>query len=203
MSLINLESINESKNTNSLVFCNNFLNETETLGMSWEKIKDIFKVAYNDSAINFYSFATGSVDVNKTEITKKSYRPIENILNNSKLLHPGNIIASSLSVSFIGKNNNKINDDHQLECKTFFELHNSFETPKILPNFADIKTPKFFYSVDTLFIQTNGTSCWKIDSPSPEEFTLNPGDAVFIPKKFVHSAEYLSPGTILSISFAD
>lgn len=203
MPSLNLESINESKNTNSLILCKNFLDDTETFSMSWEKIIDIFKVAQKDSTINFYSFATGSVDINKTEITKTSYRPIENTTNKIKLLYPGNMIASSLSVSFIGRDNSQINDDYQLECKTFFELHNNFKTPKILPNFADIKTPKFFYSVDTLFIQTNGTSSWKIDNPFPEEFVLNPGDAIFIPKKLVHSAEYLSPGSILSLSFAD
>lgn len=195
------DAVNESKNTNNSILHKNFLTDTEISSMSWEKITELYRLARQENANNFYSFATGSIDIEKIQINKKPYMDI--ISNKIKEMHKGNMIASSLSISFIGRDNNKINDDDQLEFKKIFESHNHFKAPKNLPNFANIKTPKFFYSVDTFFIQISGTSSWKIENEFPEEFLFSPGDIVFIPKKLVHSAEYLSPGSMLSLSFSD
>lgn len=202
MPTLNLNTVNESKNEKNFMLSENFLNDTETINISWKKTIDIFKTAKDCNAVNFYSFATGSIDIDKVQ--KFSLKPyIQEIIAKMQLLHPGNIIASSLSISFIGKNNNKIDNDDELELKKIFESQNHFKSPKTLPNFAKIKTPKFFYSVDTFFVQTNGTSYWKMDTPFPKEFTLKSGDVVFIPKQLVHTAEYLSPGSMLSLSFSD
>lgn len=202
MPTLNLNTVNESKNEKRFMLSENFLNDIEIDNLSWSKTADIFRAAIDCDAVSFYSFATGSIDIGKVqEFSSKSY--IQNIIEKIQLIHPGNIIASSLSISFIGKSNNKINNDDQLEFKKIFESRNHFKSPKILPDFANIKTPKFFYSVDTFFVQADGTSYWKIDTPFPEEFTLKSGDVVFIPKQLVHTAEYLSPGSMLSLSFSD
>lgn len=202
MPSLNPTTINESKNENNFILSNNFLTDIEDTNISWNRVIDIFGAAKSCNAINFYSFATASIDINKVQTSfARSY--IKKIMDSIQQIHSGDMIASSLSISFIGKDNNEIKDDYQLEFKKIFELHNHFKTPKNLPNFADIKTPKIFYSVDTFFVQTNGTSYWKIDAKFPEDFILNPGDIVFIPKKLVHTAEYLSPGSMLSLSFSD
>ena len=202
MPTLNLNTVNESKNEKNFILSENFLNDKETINISWKKTIDIFRTAGDCNAVNFYSFATGSIDIDKVQ--KFSLKPhVQKIIEKIQLIHPGNIIASSLSISFIGKNNNKIDNDDELELKKMFESQNPFKSPKTLPDFAKMKTPKFFYSVDTFFVQINGTSYWKIDTPFPEEFTLKPGDVVFIPKQLVHTAEYLSPGSMLSLSFSD
>jgi len=197
----NPESVAKCKIDNSALLNKNFLNDEIVSSLSWEKIINIFRSGQTEKLINFYSFATCSIDTNKIEYSGLSL--IDKSLNKTSPIHPGEKIASSLSISLIGKNDNKITNDYALEFKKFFEKHNPFKVPKVLPSFESIETPKFFYSVDTFFIQTNGSSVWKIDSNYPEEHVLNVGDIIFIPKKLVHSAEYLSPGSILSLSFAD
>lgn len=198
---VNLESVAKSKIDNSALLNKNFLNNEIISNLSWEKIIKIFKSGQTKNLVNFYSFATCSVDINKIE--DSGLDSINNSVNKVLPIHSGQKIASSLSISLIGKNDNKIKNDYALEFKQIFENHNPFKAPKVLPSFESIETPKFFYSVDTFFIQTNGSSVWKIDGNYPEEHVLNVGDIIFIPKKLVHSAEYLSPGSILSLSFAD
>jgi hypothetical protein len=198
---VNLESVAKSKIDNSALLNKNFLNDEIISSLSWEKIIRIFRSGQIKKLVNFYSFATCSIDIDKIEDSGLGL--IDKSLNKTLPIHSGEKIASSLSVSLIGKNDNKITNDYALEFKQIFENQNPFKAPKILPSFESIKTPKFFYSVDTFFIQTNGSSVWKIDGSYPEEHVLDVGDIIFIPKKLVHSAEYLSPGSILSLSFAD
>jgi mannose-6-phosphate isomerase-like protein (cupin superfamily) len=195
------EVIAKSKNENRAFSHKNILSEKMISHLSWQATKGLFRDNLEKDLINFYSFATCSINLN--EINDNGLYLINSALNQDFPIHPGEKIASSLSISFIGKNDNKIKDDQALEFKNFFENKNPFKVPKILPPFESIQTPKFFYSVDTFFIQINGSSIWKIDSNYPEEHTLGSGDIIFIPKKLVHSAEYLSPGSILSLSFAD
>ena len=203
---INPEAVAKSKNDGRAVFSKNFLDEETLLDVSWEKIINFFKLGKEENLVNFYSFATCSINTDKINDSGL------NLINDfyiSKLpglklpIHPGKKIASSLSISLIGKKDNNIKNDHALEFKKIFEGLNPFKAPKVLPPFESIQTPKFFYSVDTFFIQTNGSSTWKIDGSYSEEYVLSSGDIIFIPKNLVHSAEYLSPGSILSISFDD
>lgn len=200
------EAISESKNNGFALLNKNFLDEETLSHISWEKIINFFKLGHEENLVNFYSFATCSIDINKIN---DSGLNLINDFHISKLpkrnfgIHPGKKIASSLSISLIGKKDNEIKNDHALEFKQIFEGNNPFKVPKVLPSFESIQTPKFFYSVDTFFIQTNGSSTWKIDGNYSEEHVLSSGDIIFIPKKLVHSAEYLSPGSILSLSFDD
>lgn len=203
---INPEAIAKSKNDCTALLNKNFLDKEALLNVSWKKIIDFLSKGERENLINFYSFATCSIDVDKIDDSGL------NLINNSYIsklpgfnfgIHPGKKIASSLSISLIGKKDTEIKNDDALEFKQNFENKNPFKAPKILPSFESIQTPKFFYSVDTFFIQTNGSSVWKIEGSYPEEHILNSGDIIFIPKKLVHSAEYLSPGNILSFSFDD
>lgn len=203
---INPEAIAKSKNDCSALLNKNFLDKETLLHVSWEKIIDLFQMGEKENLIKFYSFATCSIDVDKIN---HSGLNLINDFHISKMpefnfgIHPGKKIASSLSISLIGKKDTKIKNDDALKFKQIFENKNPFKTPKILPSFESIQTPKFFYSVDTFFIQTNGSSIWKMEGSYSEEHILNSGDIIFIPKNLVHSAEYLSPGSILSLSFDD
>jgi len=199
---IDLESTVNSKDNNFALVGKEFFNADKMSILSWNRIFNFFRANRAENAVNFYSFATCSINIDKSKSDTLEF--ISPFIEKITECHPGNKISSSVSISFIGKNNNEIKDDAQLEFKKNFEEFNPYPAPKNFPSTDSLIAPKFFYSVDNFFLQAHGSSLWKIYGVFPdEEYTLNPGDVIFIPKKLVHSAEYISPGSILSVSFSD
>jgi len=188
----------------ALVHKNFFANEKISV-LSWNRILNLFRLAKSKNAVQFYSFATCSINIDKIKDESEIFSFItDKIINKISEIYPDKNTSSQISISFVGKNDNIIKDDEALEFKKIFEKINPYPVPKNFPPKEILDPPIFSYPTDTFFIQFQGSSIWKIKGTYlNEEYILESGDVIFIHKNLNHSVEYLSPGSIASISFSD
>lgn len=204
---INSDAINNAKINKDIIINKNFFNIEEVDPISWDNIFGLFMNAKAKNAIDFYSFANCSINLEKIDNDEQINSYIKSLSN----VYDGNKLASSLSINFIDKNNTISSkksilnsDDNVFPFKQYFDSSNPYETPTTFPPPEAFIPPKISYPVDMFFIQAQGSSFWQIyGNIAGEEYTLNSENIIFIPKNIIHSTEYLSPGSILSVAFSD
>lgn len=202
---IDSDSILNVQNQKYALVEKNFFNNEKMSILSWNRIFNLFRIGRSEDAVQFHSFGTCSINIDKINNDSELFTFINtHIIDKISKIYSSNKISSQLSVSFIGKNENFIKDDDALEFKKVFESFNPYPVPKNFPPKEIFDPPTFFYPTDIFFVQLQGSSIWKIKGTlQEEEYILNSGDIIFIHKNLNHSVEYLSPGSIASISFSD
>lgn len=195
VSVINKELITLHKNNNKVLVYRNFTNNL----LSWSNFLDIFKLANKEDGVRFVSFGTCTIDQ-----SEKYTDLFNNIIDQLSKLHPGKKISVLSIIHFITRNENIINDNIGKIFKEHFISVNPYEMPSVLPPKEAFEPTIHFDPVDGFFIQFEGSTLWKIyDNENNEEYVLNSGDLIFIPKNLKHSVESLCPRNAISISFSD
>ena len=186
-----------AKENNIVFFIKNFINKDYV--PSWDKVFEIFKLAHANNKINFNSFATCTIDSSEqyTDVYDGFIKQLENF-------HPGKKISALSIIHFITKYNIEDNHYGNNHFKDYFLKANPNKIPEQLPPLEAFNPTIHFDPVDGFFIQLEGSTLWKIYYLDKiEEYTINSGDMLFIPKGLKHSVESLCPRTAVSISFTD
>lgn len=186
-----------AKENNTVFFINNFINKNDV--PSWDEIFNIFKLAHINNKINFNSFATCTIDSSEqyTNIYNNFIKQIENF-------HPGKKISALSIIHFITKYNATEYHYGNNDFKDYFLKVNPNKIPEQLPPPEAFNPTIHSDPVDGFFIQFQGSTLWKIYYlDRVEEYTINSGDMLFIPKDLKHSVESLCPRTAVSISFSN
>lgn len=197
VSQITKESILFAKKNNKVLVSSNFWQEVP----SWADVFNIFKLAHKTNSVNFNSFGTCTID--KSE----QYSDIfDGFIDKFSLIHPGKKIAVFSIIHFITKHDNTINDEIAKIFKEHFVNTNPHPMPNPLPPKEAFEPTIHFDAVDGFFTQFAGSTLWRVydnDNLEQENYTLNSGDLIFIPKNLKHSVESLCPRNAISISFSD
>jgi mannose-6-phosphate isomerase-like protein (cupin superfamily) len=197
MSQITKESIIFAKKNNKVLLCPNFWKQVP----SWSDVFNIFKLANKKNSVHFNSFGTCTID--KSE----QYSDIfDNFIDKLSSVHPGKKIAVFSIIHFITKHDNTIKDEIAKIFKADFISTNPHPMPNPLPPKEAFEPTIHSDAVDGFFTQFAGSTLWRVydnDNLEQENYTLNSGDLIFIPKNLKHSVESLCPRNAISISFSD
>lgn len=195
--MVSKKDILFSRENGTIFFVNKFINENNLPG--WDKIFDIFKIAFSDNKINFNSFATCTID------SSERYTDIyDSFIKQVAELHPGKKISALSIIHFITKYNTTDQHYGNNDFKDYFLKQNPNKIPDQMPPLEAFNPTIHSDPVDGFFIQLTGSTLWTIYYlDRTEEYTVNAGDMLFIPKKLKHSVESLCPRVAVSISFSD
>jgi mannose-6-phosphate isomerase-like protein (cupin superfamily) len=195
MTPINLDSIVNAKKNNIIYLHKNAFKNI----LTWKDFYNIFKESYSHNQTNFGSFATVTID------TSERYTNLyDSFIDYISTIHPGKKIGAMSIIHFITRNDNSLLDEDGQKFMNDFLKLNPNKVPSPLPPKEDFAPTIHSDPVDGFFIQFQGSTLWKIYYDSiTEEYILNSGDMIFIPKKINHSVESLCPRNAVSISFTD
>jgi mannose-6-phosphate isomerase-like protein (cupin superfamily) len=165
--------------------------------LNWQDFYNIFNRAYMSKRIDFISFA--SMNIDRCEDLNPKFK---DIISKLSLLHPEKYISILSIIHLITKNNQRLNSGSGLTLTEKFLNMNPNKIPENLNN-IDLFEPTVHEDfVDGFFIQCEGNTLWKIyKEKTIDEYTLNPGDLIFIPKGTKHSVFSLCPRAAISVSF--
>lgn len=194
LSLINKELILSAKKNNHVIVEKNFTSYI----FSWKNFFDIFKLSEKEKNIRFVSFGTCTIDQ-----SEKYTDLLNNLIDRLSIIHPGKKISALSIIHFVTRNTNDLKDDDGTLFKQHFFDTNPHKMPNVLPPREAFEPTIHSDPVDGFFIQFQGSTLWKIYGEKEEQYTLNSGDLIFIPKNLKHSVESLCPRNAISISFTD
>lgn len=190
--MITAHDVLVSKKNHDVFLCRNAIDNLVT----WKEINSILNKAYLDNGVIFSSFATFNID--HSERYTGMYDELFGIL---KSIHPGTLHTAMTICHMLTGNDNKLNDPDAITARNNFLRLNKESVPFTFPDM----TPSVHSDIiDGFFVQFNGQTKWKIyKNEIPDEYVLNTGDMLFIPKELNHSVESLCPRNAVSISFFD
>ena len=189
--MITKEDILSSKENNNVFFSKNSID----LKITWDTINDIFDKAYELNKVRMVSFANFTID------NSENYSNVyDNLIKHLSSIHPGHKIAVMIICNFFTNYDNVL-PNNALQLK---EKFTSLNQEKI-PNPPPVLTPTIHTDdVDGFFVQLDGSTKWMIYAKNQtDEYILNKGDLLYIPKNLSHSVESLCPRHSISISFSD
>lgn len=163
----------------------------------WKDFFNIFNLT-KEKDLRFQSFAT--LTMNHSENYSDLF---DNICKDLSNIHPGKKIAVMSIIHFRSIYDNSLLDPDFIEFRDKFDNINNNDMP-------DLKDPKNFIptrhsdDVDGFYIQCDGSTIWRVfQNNEIQEYKINIGDLIYIPKFVEHSVETLCPRNAISIAFRD
>jgi cupin superfamily acireductone dioxygenase involved in methionine salvage len=194
---MNKEDINNCINYKKAMVFKNFFN----LNFCWEDFFKLYKDTFENKNLIRSSFGTLTIE-NTEEYTNKLNKLIL-VLSEA---HPGRFIHALSIIHFITKYSehiDKIDDKTALNFRNFFFEKNIHKVPEKI-NKENFKGEIHYDDVDGFYIQCDGSVIWRVYYEDKiDEYTLNKGDVIFIPKFIKHSVDSLEPRNAISFAFRD
>jgi hypothetical protein len=164
----------------------------------WSDMLELYNIAENKT--RYISFGAMSIDNSENYI--KSFDKIIEVLSE---VHPGKKIAAMSIVHFLSRHTNELEDSDGSAMRDQFFDKNPEKRPEKPVSFNEFVPTIHLDPVDGFYIQGNGSTLWRIyeNDIIIEEYTVERGDVMFIPKDLVHSVESLCPRHAVSIAFQD
>lgn len=163
----------------------------------WIDFLHIYEKALGINGIRFQSFASGTID-NSEGYT----RSFDSLINMVSGLHDGKKIAALSIFHMLNATDNTVPEDAQEFSRLFFNSNPTEIPPEF--DFKLLVPSRHSDPVDGFYVQCNGTTIWRaFYEDRTDEFIVEPGDMLFIPKGVDHSVESTSVRNAISISFTD
>ena len=191
--MANKQDIDNAIKDGKIIFIKSFIDDLP----SWDDFLDIYTKALANNGVRFQSFASSAVD------NSESYaRSLDKLIDTVSRLHPGNKIAALSIFHMLNARDNTVPEAAQEFSRLFFNSNPS-EIPQQF-DFSLLVPTRHSDPVDGFYIQCNGNTIWRaFYEDRTEEFNVEPGDMLFIPKGIDHSVESTSVRNAISISFTD
>lgn len=167
-------------------------------GVKWKNILDIYNKS-EEKDLNHASFS--SLIINNTEKYTPLYDPIIESISKA---HGGKFVEVNSIIHFFNRNSNDLNDQDGIDVKNKFLKSNPHKIPTTPLTYEEYAPTIHIDRADGFFIQNEGSTLWTIyRDEDVKEYTLNPGDMIYIPKLTIHSVDSLNPRHSVSIVFKD
>lgn len=191
--MIKIEDIASAINDRKIIFVKSVIDDLPT----WNDFLEIYLKALANNGVRFQSFASSAVD-NSERYTKSLDKLVETVSD----LHHGKKIAALSIFHMLNATDNTVPEAAEDFSRLFFNSNPS-EIPQEF-DFSLLVPTRHSDPVDGFYIQCNGTTTWRaFYEDNVEEFNVEPGDMLFIPKGIDHSVESTSVRNAVSISFTD
>jgi mannose-6-phosphate isomerase-like protein (cupin superfamily) len=191
--MLNKQSIYDAINQKKIIFIKSAVDSLPT----WNDFTEIYNKALALNLVRFQSFASSAVD--NSENYGKS---LDNLIDLVSSLHDGKKIAALSIFHMLNATDNTVPEEAEEFSRLFFNSN-----PATVPQEFDFNLlvpARHSDPVDGFYIQCNGTTIWRaFYEDSTDEFFVEPGDVLFIPKGIEHSVESRSVRNAVSISFTD
>jgi mannose-6-phosphate isomerase-like protein (cupin superfamily) len=191
--MLSKQEIKDAKDNNKIIFLKDAIKDTPV----WETFYNVFKESLKDNKAGMYF--PGTLTVDNSEKYTRSFDNLINLLDN---VHPGEKIAALSIVHFVNAHNNLIPE----AAEAFYKHFASANQDNITPDFdLSLLKPEIHSDpVDGFYIQCEGQTIWRAFYKDWEqEYFVNPGDLLYIPKGVSHSVESMTVRASISISFFD
>lgn len=183
----------QSKEDNRIIFIRKVFEDVP----KWETFYNIFKIALDNQTADLSAPSTLTID-NSESYTRK----FDSIVSTLEELHPGNKIAVLSIIHFMNAHDNTVPEAAEAFYRDFIESN-----PNKLPSGFDYSLfqPTIHSDpVDGFYIQCEGQTIWRaFYQDGSEEYLVNPGDMLYIPKGINHSVESMNVRAAISVSFFD
>jgi mannose-6-phosphate isomerase-like protein (cupin superfamily) len=187
------QTIKDAKDNNKIIFLKDAVSDTPT----WQVFYSIFKESLKDGSAGMYF--PGTLTVDNSEKYTRSFDNLISILDN---LHPGEKIAVLSIIHFVNAHNNVVPEAAEAFYRDFVGANQDNITPDF--DLRLLKPEIHSDPVDGFYIQCEGQTTWRaFYEDKTEEYQVNPGDMLYIPKGVSHSVESMNVRASLSISFFD
>ena len=187
------QTIKDAKDNNKIIFFQNAVGNTPT----WQIFYDIFNESLKDDKAGMYF--PGTLTIDNSEKYTRSFDNLINILND---LHSGEKIAVLSIIHFVNAHNNIVPEAAEAFYRDFVNANQDNVTPDF--DLSLLKPEVHSDPVDGFYIQCEGQTTWRaFYGDNVEEYQVNPGDMLYIPKGVSHSVESMNVRASLSISFFD
>jgi mannose-6-phosphate isomerase-like protein (cupin superfamily) len=191
--ILSKQVIKDAKDSNKIIFLKDAVKDTPT----WQVFYSIFKESLKDNKAEM-SFP-GTLTIDNSEKYTRSFDNLINILDN---LHPGEKIAVLSIIHFVNAHNNLVPEAAEAFYTDFVGANQENITPDF--DLSLLKPRAHSDPVDGFYIQCEGQTTWRaFYGDNTEEYQVNPGDMLYIPKGVPHSVESMNIRASLSISFFD
>ena len=170
------------------------LRDIAKVDIKWKDIYPIYENA-KDKDILHASFLSLIIH-NTQEYTDAYSKIIDSLLS----VHPGKLVGVNSIIHFFSRSGSTLEDEYGLAMRNSFVS----KTPHRMPEdpFSNDQNGPSIHSdaADGFFIQNEGKTLWKVyRDEGVKEYTVNPGDIIYIPKHVIHSVESLGPRHSASI----
>jgi mannose-6-phosphate isomerase-like protein (cupin superfamily) len=194
LSIANIKSlVEEAMVSNKIIFLGKVFEDTP----DWNFFYDIFKKSLEIEKAGLH--APGTLTIDNTETYTNE---LDGILETVKSFHPGKMITALSIIHFMNANNNDVPQAAESFYKDFLGAN-----PNKLPPGFDFKLfqpATHTDPVDGFYIQCEGQTTWRaFYDDHTDEYLVNSGEALYVPKGVFHSVESMNVRSALSISFYD
>ena len=164
----------------------------------WKDLLNIYNIA-EEKDLNHASFS--SLVIKNTESYTKLY---DSIIDSIAKVHSGKLVEVNSIIHFFYRNDNSLDDQDCLAVKDKFLSLTPHQIPSVPLTYEQYSPTIHMDPVDGFFIQNEGSTLWTIyREQEVKEYTLNPGDMMYIPKFIIHSVDSLNVRHSVSIVFKD
>ena len=176
-----------------------FIKNAFLINPKWSDFSLIYEKANQTEDMRYISFA--SMSLNNSEKYTNVFNDVTSVLSQ---LHPNEKICTMALIHFISKQSeyiDELKDEDGLELRSKFFNNNPEKVPTVIDK-GGFNPSIHDDDVDGFYIQYNGSVLWRVyKNKKINEYILNAGDMIFIPKYLKHSVESLCPRTAISVSF--
>lgn len=191
--ILSKQAIKDAKDSNKIIFLKDAVKDIPV----WETFYDVFKESLKDDHAGMHF--PGTLTIDNSEKYTRSFDNLINILDN---LHPGEKIAVLSIIHFVNAHNNVVPEAAEAFYRDFVGANKHNITPDF--DLRLLKPTIHSDPVDGFYIQCEGQTTWRaFYDDKTEEYQVNPGDMLYIPKGVSHSVESMNVRASLSISFFD
>jgi mannose-6-phosphate isomerase-like protein (cupin superfamily) len=191
--ILSKQVIKDAKDSNKIIFLQDAVKDIP----AWKTFYDVFKESLKDDHAEM-SFP-GTLTVDNSEKYTRSFDNLINILDN---LHSGEKIAVLSIIHFVNAHNNIVPEAAEAFYRDFVAANQDNISPDF--DFSLLKPEVHSDPVDGFYIQCEGQTTWRaFYGDNTEEYRVNPGDMLYIPRGVPHSVESMNVRASLSISFFD
>jgi mannose-6-phosphate isomerase-like protein (cupin superfamily) len=191
--ILNKEIIQNAKDNNKIVFLKDAIKDFP----NWEIFYDVFRQSIKDGKAGMYFPGTLTIDN-----SEKYTRAFDGLVNKLNDLHPGKKIAVLSIIHFVNAHNNLVPEAAEAFYRDFVAANQDNVSPDF--DLSLLKPDIHSDPVDGFYIQCEGQTTWRaFYGDNTEEYRVNPGDMLYIPKGVPHSVESMNIRASLSISFFD
>jgi hypothetical protein len=165
--------------------------------LGWENFEKLFDTALEMNKVLWGSFATMNID-NSESMTED----LDHLLSMLSEVHHGEMITALSLIHFENGEDNNIPKEAQSLYSKFINNNPQKKPSDFTPS---MMIPTIHSDpVDGMFVQCVGSVVWTgyYDGTS-EEWVVEPGDLVYIPKGVSHSVKSLHPRCSISVAFTD